>query len=36
LRVVRAELNTESDAPIMPTQTLRDRVLARRHVATAK
>jgi carbon storage regulator len=36
VRVVRAELNTESDAPMMPTQTLRDRVLARRHVATAK
>jgi carbon storage regulator len=36
VRVVRAELTLEPDAPMIPTQTLRDRVLARRHVSTAK
>ena len=36
VRVVRAELNPEPDAPMIPTQTLRDRVLARRQVVTAK
>jgi|GEM_PF-2168462 len=36
VRVVRAELTPEPDAPMIPTQTLRDRVLARRHVSTAK
>jgi carbon storage regulator CsrA len=36
VRVVRAELSPEPEAPMIPTQTLRDRVLARRHVATAK
>lgn len=36
VRVVRAELSPEPEAPMIPTQTLRDRVLARRHVSAAK
>lgn len=36
VRVVRAELTPEPEAPMIPTQTLRDRVLARRNVAAAK
>ena len=40
VRVTRAELNVEahveSPAPMIPTQNLRDRVLARRHTLAAK
>lgn len=36
VRVVRAELNAEPNVPMIPTQTLRDRVLARRHMVAAK
>ncbi len=36
VRVVRAELDACSEAPKVPTQSLRDRIVARRHVATAK
>ena len=36
VRVIRAELGVEPAAPMIPTQSLRDRVLARRSVLTAK
>ena len=36
VRVVRAELSPEPEAPKIPTQSLRDRIVARRQVVTAK
>ena len=36
VRVIRAELSVEPAAPMIPTQSLRDRILARRHTLTAK
>lgn len=36
VRVMREELSPATEAPKIPSQSLRDRILARRYVATAK